>query len=84
MTLRSKVTTALEETNEETISNHNMGANQTWWTECICTIIEGYGITLQGHLALHYGVIAFIHVNEMTLTLSRPRGSPLTSKIVWR
>ena len=26
----------------------------------------GYGITLQGHLALHYGVIAFIHVNEMT------------------
>ena len=29
MTLRSKVTTALEETNEDTISNHNMGANQT-------------------------------------------------------
>ena len=29
VTLRSKVTTALEETNEETISNHNMGANQT-------------------------------------------------------
>ena len=63
-----------EETNEETISNHNMGANQTCWTECICTIIEGYGITLQGHLALHYGVIAFIHVNEMTLTKSHCRG----------
>ena len=29
VTLRSKVTTALEETNEETISNHNMGANHT-------------------------------------------------------
>ena len=29
VTLCSKVTTALEETNEETISNHNMGANQT-------------------------------------------------------
>ena len=29
VTLRSKVTTALKETNEETISNHNMGANQT-------------------------------------------------------
>ena len=62
MILRSKVPTALEETSEETISNHNMGANQTWW-------IEGYGITLQGHLALHYGVIAFIHVNEMTCLL---------------
>ena len=68
VTLRSKVTTVLEETNEETISNHNMVANQTWWTECICTIIEGYAFTLQGHLALHYGVIAFIHVNKMTLT----------------
>ena len=68
VTLRSKVTTALEETNDESISNHNMGANQTWWTECICIIIEGYGITLQGHLVLHYGVIEFIHVNEMTLT----------------
>ena len=29
VTLRSKVTTAFEETNEETISNHNMGATQT-------------------------------------------------------
>ena len=29
MTLRFKVTTALEETNVITISNHNMGANQT-------------------------------------------------------
>ena len=30
VTLRSKaVTTALEETNEVTISNHNMGVNQT-------------------------------------------------------
>ena len=29
VTLSSKVTTALEETNDETISNHNMGANQT-------------------------------------------------------
>ena len=74
VTLRSKVTTALEETNEETISNHNMGANQTWWTECNCTIIECYGITLQGHLALHYGVIAFINLNEMTLTKSHCRG----------
>ena len=36
--------------------------------ECICTIIEGCGITLQGYLALHYGVIAFIHINEMTST----------------
>ena len=44
VTLLSKVTTALVETNEETISNHNMGANQTCWTECICIIIEGYGI----------------------------------------
>ena len=29
VTLRSKVTTVLEETNEETICNHNMVANQT-------------------------------------------------------
>ena len=28
VSLRSKVTTALEETNEETISNHNIGANK--------------------------------------------------------
>ena len=29
VTLRSKATSTLEETNEETISNHNMGTNQT-------------------------------------------------------
>ena len=29
VTLRSKATAALEETNEVTISNHNMGVNQT-------------------------------------------------------
>ena len=40
VTLRSKVTTALEETNKKTISNHNMGANQTWSTECICTKLK--------------------------------------------
>ena len=33
-------------------------------------IIEGYGITLQGHLALPFCAIAFIHVNEMTLIKS--------------
>ena len=47
VTLRSKVTTALEETNEETISNHEMGANQTWWTECNCTIIILTPVTLK-------------------------------------
>ena len=29
VTLRSKVTAALEESNEETMSNHNIRANQT-------------------------------------------------------
>ena len=53
VTLRSKVTTALEETNEETISNssnRNMGANQTWWTECNCTIIILTPVTLKAFL----------------------------------